>query len=276
MTILVAGASGNAGGAVVRSLLERAAPVRALVRSAQTPVPDGAIRVVGDLNDPASLRAGLDGATGLFLLAGYDRVDELLTAASAAGVGQVVLLSSSSVVGTDTDNAIAAYHLATEVAVRRSGLPWTFIRPNYFMSNTYRWLDQLRAGDVVRAQFPDLPISVLDPRDLGDVVATAFLGDGHAGAAYRLTGPRALTPAERVDILGGALGRTLRCQGLSLAETRDELFASMPEKYAQAMLAFYADGVIDETSVTSAVADVTGHPPRTFEQWATDHAGTLR
>jgi uncharacterized protein YbjT (DUF2867 family) len=70
------------------------------------------------------------GATGLFLLSGYDGIDRLLSAAREAGVGHVVLLSSSSVVGTDTDNAVAAYHLASEAAVERSGMAWTFLRPN--------------------------------------------------------------------------------------------------------------------------------------------------
>ncbi|WP_433019154.1 NAD(P)H-binding protein [Kribbella sp. CA-294648] len=271
MTVLVTGATGNAGGAVVRALAAKGVPAKALVRKA-VELPDGVEAVVGDLNQPSTFVDALPGVSGIFLLSGYERMEELLASAVRAGVRRAVLLSSSSVVGTDTRNAIAQYHGAAEAAVRESGLEWTFLRPNAFMSNTLRWLDQLAAGDVVRLQFPEVPISTIHPDDIADVAVAALTEDGHAGVAYRLSGPVALRPAEQLAIVSEAIGRPLRAYELSAEETHDELFASMPAKYAEAIEAFYRDGIIDETTVTDAVEKVTGHPPRTLQQWARENA----
>jgi uncharacterized protein YbjT (DUF2867 family) len=275
MTVLVTGASGNAGGAVVASLAAEGLPGRALVRRA-VELPAGIEAVYGDLNQPDTFVDSLTGVSGIFLLSGYDRVEELLANAVKAGVRRVALLSSSSVVGTRTDNAIAAYHQATEAAVIASGLEWTFLRPNTFMSNTLRWLDQLRAGDVVRVQFPDVPISTIHPRDIADVAVRALTDDGHAGTAYRLSGPVGLKPAEQLAILGQALGRNLHAVELSRTESHEELYASMPEPYASAIEGFFAEGNVDETTVTDAVESVTGHAPRTLQEWTWENAELFR
>lgn len=269
MTMLITGATGNAGTAVVRSLAAQGIPGRALIRSA-TDLPDGIEPVYGDLNQPDTFADALDGVTGIFLLSGYDRLDELLGNATRAGVRKVVVLSSSSLDG-DVSNAVAAYHHATEEAVRLAGPAWTFLRPNSFMSNTLRWLDQLRAGDEVRVQFPDVAVSTIHPRDIGDVAVRALQGE-HDGEVLRLTGPVALTPVEQVAILAEALGRPLTAYPMSRAETHEALFASMPEPYAQAIESFFGDGTIDETTVNNTVAEVTGHPPRTLQAWAQENA----
>jgi uncharacterized protein YbjT (DUF2867 family) len=274
MTVLVTGATGNAGGAVVQSLAASGIAGRALVRK-EVALPAGIEPVYGDLNQPESFVDALSGVSGIFLLSGYDRVEELLSNAAAAGVRKVVLLSSSSLDSANTSNAIAGYHRAAEEAVKASGLEWTFLRPNAFMSNTLRWLDQLRAGDVIRVQFPEVAISTIHPLDIADVAVRAFTedsGGSHAGAIHRLTGPVALTPPQQVEILGQAIGRALTAYPMTLAETRAELNATMPPRYAAAIESFYADGIIDETSVNDTVSSVTGHPPRSLPDWTRENA----
>jgi uncharacterized protein YbjT (DUF2867 family) len=227
--------------------------------------------VYGDLNRPDSFADGLSGVSGIFLLSGYDRVEELLDNAVRAGVRKVVLLSSSSLDSANTSNAIAAYHHATEEVVKSSGLEWTFLRPNSFMSNTLRWLDQLRVGDVVRVQFPEVAISTIHPLDIADVAVRAFTED-HGGAIHRLTGPVALTPPQQVEILGAAIGRPLTAYPMTRAETQAELQATMPPQYAAAIDSFFGDGIVDETSVTNAVEKITGHSPRTLQDWTRENA----
>jgi uncharacterized protein YbjT (DUF2867 family) len=264
VTILITGATGNAGGAVTQSLAEQGIPGRALVRTA-TDLPTGIEPVYGDLNRPETFAEALPGVTGIFLLSGYEGLDELLANAVRAGVRKVVVLSSSSLDGELT-NAVAAYHHATEEAVRAAGLEWTFLRPNSFMSNTLRWRDQLQAGDEIRVQFPDVPVSTIHPRDIADVAVRALQG-AHDFEVLRLTGPVALTPVEQVALLAEALGRPLTAYPMSRAETHDALYASMPEPYAAAIESFFGDGTVDETSVNTTVADVTGHPARTLQTW---------
>jgi uncharacterized protein YbjT (DUF2867 family) len=270
---LVTGATGNAGGELVRTLAGTGEPVRALVRDpARADLPAGVDVVVGDLNRPESVAAALGGVRGVFLLAGYDRMPDTLAELQRAGVERVVLLSASSVLSTDGDeNAVSAYHRASEAAVRESGLAWTFLRPHSFMSNALRWVEQLRAGDVVREEFGDVAVAAIDPADIAAVAAAALTGEGHAGRAYRLTGPEALRPADRVRILGAALGRPLRFEPIPDDVARKEMSAAMPAKYVDAFFSFFVDGTLDESPVLPTVQEVLGRPPRTFAQWAEAH-----
>jgi uncharacterized protein YbjT (DUF2867 family) len=270
----VTGATGNAGSAVARALLAAGDPVRALVRrdGAQ---PAGAEAVVGDLNQPDTFRDAFAGVRGAFLLSGYDRLDELLASLRAAGVERVVLLSSSAAPTGDTTNAVARYHIESEQAVAASGLAHTFLQPNSFMSNVFRWLPQLRTGDVVRLPFADVPIATIHPDDLGAVAAAALAG-GHDGRTYRLSGPEALRPAEQVAIVAQAIGRDVRFEAQSDEQAREEMSRGMPPEYVDAFMRFFAAGEVDESTVHPTVEQILGRPPRTLADWAAAHAEELR
>ncbi|MEU4246738.1 NAD(P)H-binding protein [Amycolatopsis sp. NPDC026612] len=272
---LVTGATGNVGREVVSALAAAGAPVRALVRRPDAELPDGAEATVGDLNDPGALTGALEGVEGVFLMSGYENLPGLLTRARDAGVRRIVLLSGGSATLADLDNAVSRYMTLSERAVRESGLDWTFLRPRAFMSNALRWLPQLRAGDTVRVQFPDVAAACIDPADIAAVAALALAG-GHEGQVHDLTGPVALRPAEQVEVLASVLGRELRVVELSNDETRAELVADMPQAYVDAFWNFYVDGTLDEATVYPTVPDVTGRPARTFAEWAGAHADAFR
>jgi uncharacterized protein YbjT (DUF2867 family) len=272
--ILVTGARGNVGRELVGQLAAAGRPVRALVRRAEDAdaLPAGAEFAVGDLNRPETLVDALAGATAIHLLAGYDGLPELLAAAREAGARRVVLQSSSAAPTADMGNAVARYHILSERAVRESGLAWTLLQPNTFMTNTLDWVAPLAGGDVVRAAFPDVAVATIDPADIAAVSAAALATDAHAGRMYRLSGPEALRPADRARILGQVLGRKLRFEGLSNDEARAEMTAAMPAEYVDAFFSFFVDGAVDETTVHPTVWELLGRPPRTFAQWATAHA----
>jgi uncharacterized protein YbjT (DUF2867 family) len=276
--ILVTGATGNAGGAVVQALAAMGEPVRALIRKAddQARLPEGADGIFGDLDDPASLREPLDGVSAVFLLSGYRGMPDTLAIARAAGVERVVLLSSSAASSGNLDNAIAAYHILSERDVQDSGLPYTFLQLNAFMSNTFRWLPQLRDGDVIRDAFGDVPAAMIDPDDLGAVAALTLRTADHEGQVYRLSGPQPLLPADRVAMLAGALSRDLRFDAWDDEEARVQMSATMPQKYVDAFFDFYRAGTIDESTVLPTVQQITGRRPRAYEQWLAAHADQLR
>jgi uncharacterized protein YbjT (DUF2867 family) len=274
--ILVTGATGNAGGGVVNGLLEIGAEVRATVRpGSEKRLPGGVEAAPADLNDPDSVRRAADGTTAAFLLSGYEGIDGSLASLARAGVERVVLLSSSAAPTGKLDNAVARYHILSERAVRNSALPWTFLQPNSLMSNAYRWLSQLENGDVVRAPFGNVAISVIDPADLGAVAARALTTPDHEGRTYRLSGPEALRPAEQVAILAKYCGRDLRFEEQTDEEARAKMEQAMPKAYVDAFFEFFSDGLIDETTVHPTVRQVTGREPRGFEQWAQAHAGAF-
>ncbi|HTV99363.1 MAG TPA: NAD(P)H-binding protein [Streptosporangiaceae bacterium] len=200
----------------------------------------------------------------------------ILAQARRAGVSRVVQLSGMSAGSGDMSNAITAYMAGSERAATESGLAWTILRPAAFMSNTFQWLPQLRAGDVVRAPFAEVQAAMTDPADIAAVAALALTEPGHEDRIYELSGPQALTPADRVTILGQALGRDLRFQAQDDDEARAEMSATTPARYVDAFFNFYADGALDESRVLPTVRTLTGRPPRAFAQWAREHAAVFR
>lgn len=272
---LISGATGNVGGELIRVLAGDGQPVRALTRgSAPAGLPAGVQVATGDLDRPESLAGALRGVSGIFLLPGYADMPGLLGVIRQVGVERVVLLSGSSADG-DTSNAITAYMAASEAAVRSSGLPATILRPSGFMSNTLQWAPQLASGDVVRAPFASAGVAMIDPRDIAAVAAVALTSTGHEGQVYRITGPQALLPADRVRILAAVLGRELRFEAQPDDEARREMEAAMPRKYVDAFFNFYADGALDESMVLPTVEQLVRRPPGTFEQWARAHASAF-
>jgi uncharacterized protein YbjT (DUF2867 family) len=276
--ILVTGATGNAGGAVVRALLGAGERVRGLVRREddRARLPTGVEAVTGDLDEPRTLRGPLRDVRAVFLLSGYRDIPDALAETRRAGVERVVLLSASAVPDGDLSNAIARSHIVAERAVRDSGVPFTFIQPNALMSTTFRWIPQLRRGDVIRAPFARVRTAMIDPDDVGAVAALALTSSGHEGRAYRLSGPESLLPADCVAALADVLGRELHFEAQPDAEARAEMNATMPAEYVEAFFRFYADGDLDESQVLATVRDLTGRRPRRFERWAIAHADRFR
>jgi uncharacterized protein YbjT (DUF2867 family) len=130
MEVLVTGATGNVGGALVDLLRARDVRVHAISREART-WPDGVRGVVGDANDPASLAGAATGINGAFLMSGYGAEAQLL---ADLGAGYAALLSSTSVPLADSGNAMAAYHRDSEEAVKASDAAWTIVRPCWMQS----------------------------------------------------------------------------------------------------------------------------------------------
>jgi uncharacterized protein YbjT (DUF2867 family) len=275
--ILVTGATGNVGSELVQALARAGERVRALIRKPDgVALPAGVETVSGDLNRPESLTDALNGARAAFLLPGYADMAGLVAEARRAGVERVVLLSGGSAGSGEMGNAISRYMILSETAVRESRLAWTILRPSAFMSNALRWVPQLRSGQVVRVPFAGVRTASIDPYDLAAVAARALVTDGYRGQILQPTGPEPLLPADQVAVLATVLGRDLRCEGMTEAEARAELTASMPVEYVDAFFDFYVEGTLDESVVRPTVQDVTGRAPRTFEQWATAHADAFR
>jgi uncharacterized protein YbjT (DUF2867 family) len=274
---LVTGASGNVGAEVIRALADDGEQVRGLVREvSEAALPEGVEPVAGDLDDPGSLAAALDGVRAAFLLPGYRDMPGLVAACEDAGVTRVVLLSGGSAGSGDLGNAISAYMIRSEDAVRESALEWTILRPYGFMSNTLRWLSQLESGDVVREPFAEVPIAMIDPADIGAVAALALRHGGEREQVHVLTGPQPLLPRDRLRLLGDALGRDLRLEPLSDAEARERMIEEMPVAYVDAFFDFYVEGALDESTPLPTVEQILGRAPGTFSQWLDEHLEAFR
>ncbi|AOR34911.1 FMN-dependent NADH-azoreductase [Streptomyces fodineus] len=268
--IVVTGATGNVGRALVHRLLAAGRPVRALTRDPQrAALPAGAEVVRFQPDDPAAL---FGGATALFLYAQAGTAD-LLEAARAHGVRHVVLLSSGIIQeGADETHPIHVMHATVEQRIRDSGLDWTFLRPNAFATNALQWAaPQVRAGNTVRGIFAGALSAPIHEDDIAAVAERVLLDGGHEGAAHRLTGPAATTNAEQVAAIGAAVGRELTFVETDPREAGPELFPHVPPHMLERLLRTFEQTVGVPPEITDGVERITGTPARTFAQWAQDH-----
>jgi uncharacterized protein YbjT (DUF2867 family) len=266
--ILVTGATGTIGSALVRALLARGEEVAAMTR------------------DPAKInrRPGLTATTeigkadAIFLLAppgpgvpASDRV--MLRAAQAAGIPRAVKLSSIGTPDSGTRRAEPgdpttmpeSWHLPGELAVRDSGLAWTILRPTSFASNTLGWAADIRARRPIANVFGDGRQGVVDPADIAALAAEVLLGAGHDGQTYTLTGPDLLSVPDQAAQLAEVLGIEVTTVDVPPEEAR----AAFPPEIADMAMAGAAlvrGG--GNTIVTDDVARVLGRPPGTFRAWA--------
>ncbi|MGV4982661.1 NAD(P)H-binding protein [Streptomyces sp. NRAIS4] len=269
--IVVTGATGNVGRALVDRLLAAGRPVRALTRDPQrAALPEGAEVVRFQPDDPAAL---FGGATALFLYAQAGTPD-LLAAARAHGVRHVVLLSSGIIQeGADETHPIHIMHATAERQIRDSGLDWTFLRPNAFATNALQWVPQIRAGNAIRGVFADGLSAPIHEDDIAAVAERALLDGGHEGAVHRLTGPEAITNDGQLAAIGAALGRELTFVETDPRQAGPELFPHVPPHMLERLLRTFEETVGVPPEITDTVEKLTGTPARPFAQWARDHAG---
>ncbi|MGQ4357745.1 NAD(P)H-binding protein [Streptomyces drozdowiczii] len=280
--ILVTGATGTIGREVLR-LLSAGQAVRIMARN-PSQVADAtrdAEIVHGDFTDPSSLRDALHNVHTAFLVTNPDGAGDarFLEPARAAGVRHIVKLSAAAVTDSGAEDLITRHQRHNEELLRASGMDWTLLRPRAFMSNTLSWARSVRADGVVRALYGTSVNACVDPRDVAEAAVQALTGaqGEHAGRAYTLTGPQALSAAQQTAQLAELLSQELRFEELSPQQAREGLGARYPTDIADALLESArrqhsgSKGVVDPT-----LPGLLGRPARTFHDWAADHLDAFR
>ncbi len=281
-TILVVGATGNVGGHLL-SLLG-GSDVRAATRdpaAAASRVGPSAHPVRFDLDDPSTYAPALEGVARVFLVArpGDDHphrtavplVDEM----KRQGVRHVVDLSA---MGAEKRPDVGLRQV--ELHIERSGMGYTHLRPNWFMQifSTPPLVAGIRATGAIRVPAASARLSFVDVRDVASVAATALTTDDHAGRAYTLTGPGALTHGDVAGLISAASGREVSYDPVDEEQTREILRSvGMPPARIERLVGFYSlvrAGFCEP--VTGDVETVLGHPARTFERFAVDHSSLWR
>lgn len=279
-TIAVTGATGNVGGQVLAQLAGTGATVRALARDART-LGEAAERhraqpVVADLTDPASLRTAVDGVDAVFLVfpsvAGNTAAPDTI-ATLAAAVPRIVYLSTHGVPESPelADGPIMTSHALLEQLIRESGAEWTFLRASGFATNTLAWAEQIRAGDELRWFGPQITRALVHETDLAAAGVRALVEVGHNRAKYHLTGPEQLAQTAQLDIIGAALGRSLRFVDLGPDEAATSLFGGMPPQMAHQIVNGQLAMADQPEPVTTEVERITRRPASSYAQWVRDH-----
>ncbi len=279
--VLVTGATGRVGSLVVDLLTRAGVPVRALLHdTAGSALPDGVEVVAGDLTDPASLDAALDGVGAVFLVWTVPLASApAVVARLAEQPRRVVLLSSPHQTPHpffQQPNPMADLYAGLERLLVDSGVDLTVLRPGMFASNALLWwAGPIRGDGVVRWPYGAAETAPVDDRDVAAVAARTLVEDGHVGGDYVLTGPEALTQAEQVRVIGEVLGRPLRFEELTPAEFRRASEATWPPVVLDMLLAAWDATLGHPAYVTTTVADVLGVPARTFAESVADSAAEL-
>ncbi|HUM01790.1 MAG TPA: SDR family oxidoreductase [Thermoanaerobaculia bacterium] len=283
--ILVTGATGKTGVDVVRGLSIVGAGVKAFVRDEGKAQPlrrPGVEVAVGDLEKPETLAPALRGCDRVFLCsaAGPRQVElqgNLIRAAKEAGVRHVVRMSA---LGASLDSPVSMlrWHAETEKQLIASGLPWTFLRPHYFMQNVLGFAPSIKAQSAFFLPMKGGRIPLVDTRDIAAVAVEALTGSGHERKIYDVTGPEALSGQDLAQKLSKAAGRTIAFRDVSPEEARKQMRAAgAPDWMADSMVALYGVFAANRAAAVSPVVEqLTGYPARTFDDWARENAASFR
>jgi uncharacterized protein YbjT (DUF2867 family) len=272
--LLITGATGHVGRELVGQLDAQGIAYRALVRKAG--LPHG---VVGDLDEPSTLKQAFQGVTKVFLLVpgiGLEHTANVLDAAT--DVQHIVYLSSYAVLGKPLP-AMGRWHHEREQLIRASGIPATFLRPTGFMTNAFDWLPTIRAGGYVLDPIGPGRAAPIDPADIAAVAAVTLTQERHQNKEYTLTGDEAFTVAEQVQILAKELGRDLEVREVATPEdaVRFRYPDGAPPVLAEALIEGLRLMRADTVGLrTDVVRRLLHQRPRNFADWCVRNADAFK
>ncbi len=283
--IFLTGATGQLGSLIVDQLLGivDASQLGVLVRSEEkgAPFAEKGIAVhVGDYEDPASLVTAFQNVDVLLFTSNTDftrrqaQHEHVTDAAKEAGVGRLVY---TSIVATDPETPLVASHLATEEYIKASGVPYTFLRNNFYMD---MFVDQVQNAIVQGAYFSPLGAdngaAFVTREDIARVATAVLTTDGHEGKIYNLTGPEVVTPTVFAEVASAISGKTIPFEQISWDALTQGLQASgMPEQAVQMIM--MSTQILDSNIlalVSDDVGDVTGTPANSFMDYMKGKLGT--
>jgi NAD(P)H dehydrogenase (quinone) len=289
--ILVTGAAGKTGKAVIKAVAARGGqmrgiPVRALVHragQAAEVAAQGASEVaVGAFDDPAALVQAASGATAIYHICPNVSPHEMsyaqavVAAAKAAGVRRFVY---HSVLHPQIE--AMPHHwakLRVEEMLLASRLEVTLLQPTAYMQNILAGWRSITEEGIYRVPYPvDARISLVDLRDVAQAAALVLTESGHGGATYEAVGTTPLTQIEVADALGAALGRPVRAvaepveawdaraRAAGMGDYQRETLAAMFRSYA-------ANGLVGNANV---LGWLLGRRPTTLAKFAADAVGAM-
>jgi uncharacterized protein YbjT (DUF2867 family) len=274
--ILIIGATGNVGKALVPQLLESGEPVRVLSRDARklAHLDPRIERYVGDLDKPETLEAAFDGVEQIFLVTFQTQQDmHVIEAAQRADSQGIVKLSTME--ASKPHLKVGKWHREREELIEASGLDWTFLRPGMFMTNSIEWwAETIKKRGAVYFPGGKGRVAPIDPRDVAAVAGTALTQPGHSGKVYELTGPELLTIEDMARIIGRVLGKPIKYVDVPLFLARVQMLLSGMDWELVGALMEVANELRSDRGAqqTDVVEQVTGRKARTFEVWCRQHA----
>ena len=279
--ILVTGATGSNGGAVMQNLIALGANFRALVHDeakAQDIKDMGAEVVIADYLRPETLGAALQGVEKVFLVTPWDpdaakMASNFIAEAKRSGNPHIVRLSEASPPPINVLRG-GILHEEIDAGLKSSGLPYTLLQPTYYMQNTLAAAQSVSSDGMIYMPFKDGKLGMIDMRDVAETATTVLTNDGHVGKTYVMTGPSSIGLDDVASELSKALGKDVKYANVPLEAARESMIGMGLSEWTAEMFCEYMDnhstGVSDYT--TNEVEEITGHAPIPYETFARDFA----
>lgn len=286
MRIVVTGGTGTVGSQVVKELAGKGHEVAVLTRepSKVRSLPAGVRAVQGDLQSPQTVRTAFRDAEGVFLLNAVSQTEtsEALMAVTAlrdTPVKRVVYVSVQ-----HADRAPWLPHFGSKVGIeeglKRSGLPFTILRPSNFYQNDAWFKDVILQHGVYPQPLGSVGVSRVDVRDIAEAAATALTTSAHEGETYDLVGPESLTGEDCARAWSEVLKKDVRYGGDDLDAWEQQFLQYLPDWMVFDFKAMYAHfqkaGLAGTPQDVERVARLLGHPPRDYKTYVQETAGAWR
>lgn len=284
--ILVTGATGLNGTALVRKLSAKGVPLRAPVRNAAKAAEIAALPnveiAIADMAKPETLPAALAGVDRAMLNSSADPAmvevqSNFIAAAAKAGVRHVVKLSGI-MPELDSPFRFARMHGEIEKRLEASGMAFTHLRAGEFMPSYFRQVPMILAKGALFLPMENQRIASIDIGDLAEIAALVLTNPGHEGKIYPLTGPEALTMTEVAERLSAATGKTIKYINVPPEDVRKaQLAAGVPPYIADALAELFAERRKGKESQVWPIAQtLLGRRPTSFAEFAARNAAIFR
>jgi uncharacterized protein YbjT (DUF2867 family) len=278
LKVLVTGATGNTGSLLVPALLRENIDVRIFVKdeAKARPLQDlGAEVITGDLDIPETILPAVINVDKIYLLTWngktqLQQAENVLSAAKEAGNPHII---RHSMWGPENSRIIKqGYQI--EQMIHSSGLPWTILKPTFYMQNTMMAAHTISSDGVIYWNMKDGHLGMIDIRDIAEAAFSVITGEGHEGRSYILTGPEAISFNDIAKIFSKVLDKEVKYVSVpDEASLQAMTGMGMPEWIAKGYVEL-SEGFSENfaNSTTKNVEILTGHPARSFEQFANDFA----
>jgi uncharacterized protein YbjT (DUF2867 family) len=279
--ILLTGITGNNGGATANALLAQGVKFRALVRDldkASAWADKGVELVQGDLDDPASVTAALEGIDRAVLVMPNGQDQERLElsfveTAKQAGLPWIIKLSSPEAVrGTTSPTPLV--HLAAEDSIKDSGMNWTFVRPSFFMQNFRGSVPKAKGTGKVSMPMGNGTAALTDCADAGEFITKVLTDEDsaqHYGQCYDITGPdEVMTFAEIAAVIGDVLGQEVVYDDCDPKAFQEALRPFVTSDWHSDAVAYLFGEIADGTTPgvkTTTFQDIMGRPGTSFREY---------
>lgn len=232
---------------------------------------------IGDLLDPISIEQAMKGIDKLFLLNAVV-ADELTQALIAYGIAKRIGLKHVtylSVFKVDEFRDVPhfASKLAVEGALREFGVPYTILRPGYYIQNDLGLKAALTGAGVYPVPIGTAGIAAADVRDIGEAAAISLTEDGHDGQTYDIVSSTMISGPGNAALWSKLLGKEIQYTGHDFDRFEAEMREMMPSWSAydlRTMFQGYFDrGFASTETEVARLTKILGHAPRSYEDFAT-------